>query len=290
MTIAAASDTGASSLAAPAAAVVTLGMYDPPFLHAAQDALWAALRRALVAEGVDTLAGRLPAALDRARPIGEALVDPRLALGHTCGYPLRTRYAGRLKPVATPVYATPYTEGGWHRSAIVVRVDEAAPDLAALRGRVAAINGTDSNSGMNLFRAALAPLADGRPFFSAVVETGAHLASVEAVAQGRADVAAIDGVTFTLAARHAPERVAGVRVIAVTPASPGLPLVVPVDTPEPQVAAIRRALDAFLADPAAADAREAFGLVGFEAIPEAAYDRVIELENAAIAAGYPRLA
>lgn len=271
-------------------AVVTLGMYDPPYLNNAQDALWAILRRALVAEGIEDALGPLPQNLDRRRAIGDALTDPRLALGHTCGYPLRKFYKGRLKPVATPVYASPFMEGGWHRSAIVVRADEPATALAAMRGRVAAINGRDSNTGMNLFRAAVARLAGGQPFFSRVAETGGHLLSLEAVTEGRADIAAIDGVTFTLAARHAPERVAGVKVIGMTPSTPGLPLVVRHDVGDEVVAALRRALASLLADASAAPAREAFGLIGFEPIPEAAYDRVLELEKEAEAAGYPHLA
>ncbi|MFK8252743.1 phosphate/phosphite/phosphonate ABC transporter substrate-binding protein [Ancylobacter terrae] len=274
----------------PAAAVVTLGMYDPPYLHAAQDMLWSALRAAMIAEGVEALAGGVPAGLARERPIGEALLDPALVLGHTCGYPLRTHYAGRLRVVATPVFASPYTAEGWHRSAIVVRADDPAADLAALRGRVAALNGYDSNSGMNLFRAALAPLAGGAPFFADTVVTGGHLASLAAVAEGRADVAAIDGVTFTLAARHAPERVAGVRVLAVTEPSPALPLVTRVDAGDELVEALRRALDTLMEDPAAAPARAAFGLTGFARLPDAAYDRVLEIEREAIAAGYPSLA
>jgi ABC-type phosphate/phosphonate transport system substrate-binding protein len=143
---------------------------------------------------------------------------------------------------------------------------------------------------MNLFRAAVAPLAGGQPFFSRVVETGGHLLSLEAVTEGRADIATIDGVTFTLAARHAPERVAGVKVIGVTPATPGLPLVVRQEVDDGVVTALRRALIALMADESAAPAREAFGLIGFEHIPEAAYDRVLELEKEAVAAGYPHLA
>ena len=276
--------------ASPPCAVVTLGMYDPPYLNEAQDVLWAALRRALVDQGIERALGPLPQSLDRQRAIGDALADPRLALGHTCGYPLRKLYAGRLKPLATPIYASPWMEGAWHRSAIVVRADEPATGLAGMRGRVAAINGRDSNTGMNLFRAAVAPLAGGQPFFSRVVETGGHLLSLQAVSEGRADIAAIDGVTFTLAARHAPERVAGVKVIDVTPATPGLPLVVRKDVTDEVVAALRRGLDALLADASAAPAREAFGLIGFEPIAEEAYDRVLELEREAVAAGYPELA
>ena len=36
------------------------------------------------------------------------------------------------------------------------------------RGAIAALNAADSNTGMNLFRATIAPIAGGAPFFRAV--------------------------------------------------------------------------------------------------------------------------
>ncbi len=67
--------------------------------------------------------------------------------------------------------------------------DDPRPSLEAFRRGVAAINGPDSNSGMNLFRATIARIAGGRPFFGAVLTTRLHRASLEAVADGRADLA-----------------------------------------------------------------------------------------------------
>ncbi len=52
-------------------------------------------------------------ALDTPAPIAPRLVfdssdavlrNPGLLLGHTCGYPLMTRYVGLLEPVAAPVF------------------------------------------------------------------------------------------------------------------------------------------------------------------------------------------
>ncbi|HSI41663.1 MAG TPA: PhnD/SsuA/transferrin family substrate-binding protein [Xanthobacteraceae bacterium] len=267
------------------AGVVTLGMYDLPWVQGANDTLWARLRRALADAGWD----EAPAAIERGRPIEAMLEDPHLLLGHTCGYPLRTRFAGRLRLVATPVYRSPYAEGARHRSVLLVRADDPARSLEDLRGRVAAINGFDSNTGMNLLRAAVAPLAAGGRFFGAVSVTGAHLDSLAAVAEGRAAIAAIDGVTYAIIARHAPERIAGVRALGVTPDTPGLPLVTRLEAPDALVAALRAALAEALADPATAPARAALGLIGFEVLPEHAYDRVLELERSAQAAGYPHL-
>ena len=56
------------------------------------------------------------------------------------------------------------------------RAGDPRRSLEAFRGGVAALNAWDSNSGMNLFRAAIAPLAGGTPFFGAVVATGSHAA------------------------------------------------------------------------------------------------------------------
>ena len=116
------------------------------------------------------------------------------------------------------------------------------------------------------------------------------MASLAAVADGQADVAAIDGMTFDLVARHMPDGVAGVRVLARTADSPNLPFVTRADAPDALVAALRAALEDAVRAPELAAARETLGLAGILVLPDEAYDRVLELERAAAAAGYPRLA
>lgn len=264
----------------------SLGMYDLPWLRPANDALWTNVAERLRAAGI----GGVPDRLDRGRTLDSIWRDPDLLLAQTCGYPLVTAFAGRLRPVATPVHDLPGCDGWHHRSFVVVRAEEPAAGLADLRGRALAVNGPDSNSGMNLLRAAVAPLALGRPFFSRVITTGAHLESLAAVAAGAADVAAIDCVTHGLVARHRPDRLDGLRVLTATAAVPGLPLVTRAAAAPAEVAALREALDAALADPASADARAALGLAGFVTLPADAYDEVAELERSAAALGYPALA
>jgi hypothetical protein len=51
-----------------------------------------------------------------------------------------------------------------------------ATSLDDLRGGRCAVNDLGSNSGMNLLRAEIAPLANGKAFFKSVLVTGSHLA------------------------------------------------------------------------------------------------------------------
>ncbi len=256
----------------------SLGMYDFSWLAAEHDALWADLRSHLRAAGI----ADLPETLDRHRPLRAIWRDPALLLAQTCGYPLLTEFAGALRVVAAPVYDFPGCEGVLHRSFVVVRDTETVKSLAALRGRRCAVNGRDSNSGMNLLRALVAPLAGGRAFFSSVLETGAHLESLRAVCEGAADVAAIDCVTHGLAARHRPDLLEGTRILAQTAATPSLPFVTALGTPDAELAALRSVLAEIAGGPSASP----LGWSGIEILDLAAYAPVTALEHEAQAAGY----
>lgn len=267
------------------ARVASLGMYDLPWVRDANDALWAAIAWRLRRRGLVDV----PERLERERPLRAIWADSRLLLAQTCGYPLVTELAGRVSLVATPCYAAPGCEGPEHCSLVVVRQSAAAVSLVNLRGSRLALNGCDSNTGMNLLRALVAPLAAGGRFFGGVVETGAHLASLAAVAAGEADVAAIDCVTHALVARHAPGLLAGTRVLTRTAGTPGLPLVTRAGAAVAEVESLREVLAEVAADPTLASTRERLLLEGFAVLPLEAYGAVAALERAAVDAGYPVL-
>ncbi len=150
---------------------------------------------------------------------------PDLLLSQTCGYPLVTELEHDVQVLAAPGFDLPGCAGADYRSLILVPQAGGADSLEQLRGAVAVINQWHSHSGMNALRHTIAPLArDGR-FFSRIEVSGSHMASIVAVQQGRADVAAIDCATYGLALRAAPDRLAGVRVLQATAAAPGLPLI-----------------------------------------------------------------
>jgi ABC-type phosphate/phosphonate transport system substrate-binding protein len=265
--------------------VATLGMYDYPWTAQANDALWAAVAKVL---GPDVAAGQVP--LDRDRPLRELWLDPALRLGQTCGYPLMTELAGKVRLVATPRYGLPGCDGAWHRSLIVVQGDDESVNITEFRGRRVAINGRDSNTGMNLLRATVAPVAGGARFFGTVIETGSHLASLAAVREGRADIAAIDCVTHGLTARHRPDLLEGTRELGETPGTPALPFITRLDASDTEVEALQHALRTVLAAPENESMRWALGLDGIEILPLEVYGIVLDLQREAIRLGYPEIA
>jgi ABC-type phosphate/phosphonate transport system substrate-binding protein len=216
--------------------------------------------------------------------------DPDLLLAQTCGYPLVTSLAGRVALVATPRYAAFGCAGAYYRSAVVVRGNDTAAGLADLRGRRCAVNDAASNSGMNMFRAAIATVAAGDSrFFNEVVMTGGHVASVQAVVAGQADAAAIDCVTWAQLQRLRPAATRRLRVLAWTAASPGLPLITSLRTPAATLSVLLTVLGEVLADRALAPVRDALLLEGFDVLKPADYDAAMAFELLAQDARYPIL-
>ncbi len=255
----------------------------PSVVVDAQHRLWSFLRDRLRDQGV----ARVPDALNGEISHDKAWLDPHLLFAQTCGFPFVKRLKGRVRLVATPVYDAPGCLGPTMVSVVITRANGAPANLAASAGMTVAINEPGSNSGYNLLRAAIAPLAGARPFFGGMVETGGHLASIEAVRSGKADLAAIDCITYDLLRRHAPERIEGLAILAETPSGPNLPFITGLSTSDEDVTALREALKAAVTAPELADARAILGLKDVVVLDEGAYDVLLDYERAAIAAGYP---
>jgi ABC-type phosphate/phosphonate transport system substrate-binding protein len=168
----------------------------------------------------------------------------------------------------------------------VVRVEDPVRGLSDLRGRTAAVTHTTSQSGYSALRATVAHLAHQGRFFGKVVESGGHPNSLALVAAGEVDVCATDCVTHALLARHRPEALAGLRVLARSPAAPGLPYVTRAQADDELVARLRAALE----DPDLATAREALFLAGAEVLPISAYQPILAMAARARALGYAQVA
>lgn len=264
--------------------VASLGMYDLPHLRSANDRLWAAIAARLRRGGL----ADVPDRLDRDRPLEDVWDDPGLLLAQTCGYPLMTRWRDRLTYVATPVYACGGGGGHRHRSRFVVRDDDPARDLSALAGRRAAVNDRGSNTGMNLLRGAVAPLSVGGRFFAEIVVTGSHASSLKAVADGAADVAAIDAITFDHVAHDDPALAGRMRTIGWSRSVPNLPFVTAVGTDPAVVELVRVALAEAVRD--GGEAARTLRLRSVAVITFAEYGVVGTIEDEARDLGYPVLA
>jgi ABC-type phosphate/phosphonate transport system substrate-binding protein len=132
-------------------------------------------------------------------------------------------------------------------------------------------------------------LAEAGHFFGEAIQTGSHAASLELVAAGKVDVAAIDCVTFALLSRYRPSAVADVRELCRSALAPGLPYVASSVTGNRRLAQLRNGLQAAMHDPALAEARATLLLKGVQVLPEEAYERITEIEAVALDRGYPVL-
>ena len=267
--------------------VASLGMYDHPAQQGANDRIWSAIVRILRARGVEGV----PDALDRTRHVHDLWRDPNLLLGQACGYPLIADDSLDLQVFALPIYDLPgsTSDDATHASVLVARGNEGHRSLSDYRNTRAAINDPQSNTGMNLFRATLAPIAETSVFFASVVHTGSHRASVAAIAADEADIAAIDAVTYDTLVRHEPNLTAPLKIIARSPASPTLPFVTSADTSIETIAALRLALHHVITDPRLADDRAMLGLANIVTANADALDPIRALEQTAIRFGYPDL-
>ncbi len=260
-------------------------MYDFEEVRGAHDVLWRSVARRLDRAGVEGV----PAALRRGRGVHELWTDPGLLLSQCCGADLVGRYSGKLVPLATPRYSAPGCDGCLYSSVILVAAGSPTAELEDLHDAVCVVNGYESHSGTNALRALLAPLNREGRFFSRVVTSGSHLASIAAIADGSADVAAIDCVTYALAGRYHPSLLEGTRSLCYSARAPGIPFVTRAGSSEDLIRKLRCALLEAFEEPEVRAAGAAMFIEGVEILPLAAYDRILEFRRFAAERGYPEL-
>lgn len=237
-------------------------MYDRPETAAAHDRLWALVREAY---------GASPARLTRDYDddLWGLWEHPALLCGVSCGLPLRTRLKGRVRLVGSLVNDLPGCPRGHYFSRIVIPAGAEPLPLPAYATKRFAYNQAHSQSGW----AAAQNHARVLGFqFRNTFETGAHRESARALAEGRADIAVIDAVSWALISEH--DAFADrLRVIGATEPTPGEPvLTARGNNPAPLAAALSAAITAL-----APDDRARLHLAGFadaEEVPLSAYEAV----------------
>lgn len=210
-------------------------MYDWPEVAAEVDALWALIAHQATSRGLS-----VPSALTRTEHLVTLWRDPNMIVGQVCSLnPVRDGL-GETEVLGTIVYDPPgdlpQPEPGSYYSVIVCRRDDsrrsdlghgiATDGIEAFAGATIAANGTDSQSGYWSLGHFVRAAAAERPVFGSVKFTGAHRASVQAVASGAADLAAIDVHSWRLALEHEPDAASRLEVIGTTEPTPGVVCVV----------------------------------------------------------------
>jgi ABC-type phosphate/phosphonate transport system substrate-binding protein len=243
-------------------------MYDWPEVADAVDDLWTHIAQAAHRVGLDA-----PTELTRRGDLPSLWTDPAMLLGQVCSLNSVRDGLGETEVIGTIVYDPPadlpQPEPGSYYSVIVCRDDDprrptgdegigagsAEHDVLRFAGARVAANGTDSQSGYWSLGHFVRNLLDNGPIFGDVVFTGAHRASVRAVADRTADLAAIDVHSWLLACEYEPEAARRLAVIGTTNPTPGVVCVVSWELKDRRAdldRALHDAMSRFVETPAAA--------------------------------------
>ncbi|KMW60745.1 ABC-type phosphate/phosphonate transport system, periplasmic component [Candidatus Rhodobacter oscarellae] len=234
--------------------IAGLPMYDRPETAAANDRLWDLARSALQDCGIAA-----PDALARDIALWDLWLRDDLVLAQTCGLPYRWKLHDQVNLVGTPMHALDCPAGHYY-STIVAREDDPRADFS---GATPAVNEARSQSGWS----ALLDWAEATgTTLAAPTLTGAHVYSAKAVAEARADLAAIDAVTWRMIRRWEPWA-RTLREVTHTSPTPALPYICArgVDA-EVVYGAIEQAIIAM-----AEDDRALLGLTGITRLARSAY-------------------
>ena len=227
-----------------------------------------------------------PASLD------DLWARPDMACVFMCGYPWALRES-RPHLLAAPVPSPPRFGGRPdYVSDFIVRADSRFHGLADTFGGTIAYSTEHSHSGYNAPRFHLLPhRTASRPQLYATV-LGPFIRQrpvIDAVLDGRADVAAVDGYGLDLLRHHEPDLVARLSVIATTVPAPAPPLVA---SPGIDAATRERVMAALLSvheAPGMATTLDALLLARFVRVEPGVFEIFLERERAAEAAGYAKL-
>ena len=259
-----------------------LPMYDLAAVNQVTDALWSGIRDHLRHNGLSA-----PDGLNRDVPLAQGWLRRDLVLSQTCGLPFVRHLRGKVQLVGAVDQGLPGIAAGNYCSRIVVRREDWAMGgtaLADYRGRCCAFNAPDSQSGAGAMRHLVMPLLQGARFFGQTLQTGSHFAAITAVAEARADIAAIDAATWRLAEQHLPAAGA-LTVLTSSEPTPGLPLITALGGPvQPLFAAVNAALAAL-----SAAQRDAIGFHRIVPRAEADFAPVAAWDAEATAARYREL-
>ena len=239
--------------------IASLGMYDRAEAQPANDRFWALIRDGMRARGLAA-----PDSLTRgAGAYWDAWQSPDLILSQTCGFPYRAKLHGKVTLIGTPDFGVAGCKPGYYRSVLIARADDKRSTLAEFDGAALAFNEDLSQSGWAAPQNHAAKLGISLP---PRLRSGGHLLSVKAVAERKAEIAALDAVTWGMITRWEPFAKM-MKVVAMTDPTPGLPYIA---APGTDAAAMFTIIAAAIANLGPED-RETLCLKGLIRIPPASY-------------------
>ena len=223
------------------------------------------------------------------RPLEDLWSRPDLGAVLMCGYPIALQLAPVL-PIAAPIPRAPWAAGRpVYRTDLIVREDAPYEHLEDTFGARAGWTVAHSHSGFNAFRHhLLAYRTRQRPtlYREMVGNLVTARKVLDAVRAQRIDVGPLDAYWHMLIARHAPQLVEGVRVLASTALAPMPAFVAARSVPAATVARLRAAFTSVASKPWFREFADPLMLEGFAEVDRQVFDLSLEWDRQARAAGY----
>lgn len=237
--------------------IAAFPMYDRPEVAAAWDRLLNLFRDAY---------GDGPSTLSRDGDLWEIWQSPDLLLAQTCGFPYRTRLKDKVTLIGAPDHGILEAPAGHYCSVIVAPPRFEGRELSALNGATLAYNEPLSQSG---WAAAWRHFDERALRIGRRVQSGAHRESARMVAEGAADFAALDVISWKLMQRF-DAFVEDLVVVDMTTPTPALPFISAryQDTPR-----IQKALHNAIQNLTSGQREELF-LQGLVTLPQSSYEAV----------------
>lgn len=242
--------------------IASLGMYPFAHLRDAYDQLWAAVRARF---------DSAPDALSHELDLHSVWHHPDLLVGQTCGWPLVTSLPDVVTVGAFDV-RVPFAAAGRYRSVIVASKPLSISHWRDDAATVVAVNGFGSLSGW----VSMCDVWGDLP--AHLLETGAHVESVRAVAEGRAQLASIDAMSFEFIADTMPMLAGRVHIVGHGPSVPSLPLVM-APAHAHRLTELRAAFADAVADPALASVCARLRIGGFVPFDRSDYLPLLEMAH-----------
>ena len=174
--------------------IASLMMYLRPETAEATGRYWAMIRDALRAQGIPA-----PERLSNDAEEFAVWTAPDLTLSQTCGMPYRLWLHDRVTLIGTPDFGVEGCPPGYYNSVFVVRANDPRETISEFRAARFTYNQTFSQSG---YAAAYAHCSAEGFWFADRSQSHGHRNSAKTVAEGRADIAALDGVSWRLIQRY----------------------------------------------------------------------------------------
>ena len=196
--------------------ISTLEMYDRLETNKANKEFYSKISQQLIMQKINA-----PETLTNAKDQLKLWKSKDLFFSQTCGLPYKMFLHNKVTLIGTPDYGVKGCEPGYYNSVFVVREENRNKSVEEFNEANLAVNDYFSQSG---WAAPQNYMKNLQLKFNEVILSGSHLNSAKLVSEGKADITAIDAVSFKMIQKYDDFSV-NLSIIGMTNPTPGLPFI-----------------------------------------------------------------